>query len=198
MSLPETGNSPTLSDAPEFQHIGGIMKRFILYCLLITAACLLVAGCSKKESAQGVAVIKEKSPAPDITVNSLKNVPLKLSDLKGKVVLLNFWATWCPPCREEIPSMMKLNSSMAGKPFQMVAVSIDEGGVPAIEAFFKESGFNLPVYTDPDGKAAGVYGITGVPETFVIDKNGILVKKVIGPLAWDSAESISFLEGLMK
>ena len=94
--------------------------------------------------------------------------------------------------------MMKLNSAMAGKPFQMVAVSIDEGGFPAIEAFFKESGFSLPVYTDPDGAATRAYGVTGVPETFVIDKNGILVKKVIGPLVWDSAEAISFLEGLMK
>lgn len=174
------------------------MKRFVLYCLIITAVVVMAAGCSKKESAQGVSAVKEKSPAPDITVNSLTSVPLKLSDLKGKVVLLNFWATWCPPCREEIPAMMKLNGAMVGKPFQMVAVSIDEGGVPAIEAFFKESGFNLPAYTDPDGKAAGIYGITGVPETFIIDKNGILVKKVIGPLAWDSADAISFLEGLMK
>lgn len=94
--------------------------------------------------------------------------------------------------------MMKLNSAMAGKPFQMVAVSIDEGGLPAIESFFKESGFTLPAYTDPDSRAAKTYGITGVPETFVIDKNGILVKKVIGPLAWDSPDAISFLEGLMK
>jgi thiol-disulfide isomerase/thioredoxin len=125
-------------------------------------------------------------------------VPLKLSSLKGKVVLLNFWATWCPPCREEIPSMMKLNSAMAGKPFQMVSVSIDEGGVPEISAFFKESGFSLPTYTDPDGAAVKTYGITGVPESFIIDKNGILVKRVIGPLAWDSPETITFIEGLMK
>jgi thiol-disulfide isomerase/thioredoxin len=156
-------------------------------------------GCStNKEPAQSVAVVRENSPAPGVTVNSLKSVPLNLSDLKGKVVLLNFWATWCPPCREEIPSMMKLNKIMTGKPFQMVAVSIDEGGLPAIEAFFKESGFTLPAYTDPDGKAAKIYGITGVPETFVIDKKGILVKKFIGPLPWDSPEIISFLEGLMK
>lgn len=94
--------------------------------------------------------------------------------------------------------MIKLNNTMVGKPFQMLAVSIDEGGLPAIEAFFKESGFNLPAYTDPDGKASRIYGVTGVPETFVIDKNGILVKKVIGPLAWDSPEVISYLEGLMK
>lgn len=95
--------------------------------------------------------------------------------------------------------MIKLNKAMAGKPFQMVAVSIDEGGKPAIESFFQTSGFSdLPAYTDPDSRAAKAYGITGVPETFVIDKNGIIVKKVIGPLAWDSPDVAAFLDGLMK
>lgn len=174
------------------------MKRIVVYCLILSAAVLLMAGCNKKEEVAGMAEVREKKPAPQITVNSLANVPLKLSALKGKVVLLNFWATWCPPCRAEMPSMMKLNSAMAGKPFQMVSVSIDEGGVPEIESFFKASGYSLPTYTDPGGEAVRTYGITGVPESFVIDKNGILVKKVIGPLAWDSPETISFLEGLMK
>ena len=174
------------------------MKRIAVYCLILSAAVLLLAGCKKKEEAPAVAEVREKKPALEITVNSLTNVPLKLSALKGKVVLLNFWATWCPPCREEIPSMMKLNSAMAGKPFQMVSVSIDEGGVPEIESFFKASGYSLPTYTDTDGAAVKAYGITGVPESFVIDKNGILVKKVIGPLAWDSPETITFIEGLMK
>jgi thiol-disulfide isomerase/thioredoxin len=174
------------------------MKRIVGCCLILSVAVLLVAGCKKKEEAAGVAEVREKKPAPEITVNSLTNVPMKLSALKGKVVLLNFWATWCPPCREEIPSMMKLNSAMAGKPFQMVSVSIDEGGVPEIESFFKTSGYYLPTFTDPGGEAGKIYGITGVPESFVIDKNGILVKKVIGPLSWDSPETIAFLEGLMK
>jgi len=174
------------------------MKRIAVYCLILSAAVLLLAGCKKKEEAPAVAEVREKKPALEITVNSLTNVPLKLSALKGKVVLLNFWATWCPPCREEIPSMMKLNSAMAGKPFQMVSVSIDEGGVPEIESFFKTSGYSLPTYTDQGGEAARTYGITGVPESFLIDKNGILVKKVIGPLAWDAPETITFLEGLMK
>jgi thiol-disulfide isomerase/thioredoxin len=173
------------------------MKRIVVYFLILSVA-ILAAGCSKKDTASGGSEVREKKPAPEITVNSLTNVPLKLSSLKGKVVLLNFWATWCPPCREEIPSMMKLNSAMAGKPFQMVSVSIDEGGVPEISAFFKESGFSLPTYTDPDGAAVKTYGITGVPESFIIDKNGILVKRVIGPLAWDSPETITFIEGLMK
>lgn len=172
------------------------MKRFL--CLVVLVAVVSLTACTKKETAKTQGPLQENSPAPAITVNSLNGKPLNLSDLKGKVVVLNFWATWCPPCREEIPSMMKLNSAMAGKPFQMVAVSIDEGGQPAIESFFKTSGFNLPAYTDPDNRAAKTYGITGVPETFIIDKNGILQKKVIGPMAWDSPDVLSYLEGLTK
>jgi len=172
------------------------MKRFL--CLVVLGAVVSLTACTKKETAKSLGPLQENSPAPTITVNSLAGKPLNLADLKGKVVVLNFWATWCPPCREEIPSMMKLNSAMAGKPFQMVAVSIDEGGQPAIESFFKTSGFSLPAYTDPDNRAAKAYGITGVPETFVIDKNGILLKRVIGPMAWDSADVLSYLEGLMK
>jgi thiol-disulfide isomerase/thioredoxin len=173
------------------------MKRFL--CLVILGAIVALTACNNKEAAkQQQGPLQENGPAPAITVNSLNGKPLNLSDLKGKVVLLNFWATWCPPCREEIPSMMKLNSAMAGKQFQMVAVSIDEGGQPAIESFFKTSGFSLPAYTDTDNRAAKAYGITGVPETFIIDKNGILIKKVIGPMAWDSPDVLSYLDGLTK
>jgi thiol-disulfide isomerase/thioredoxin len=173
------------------------MQRIIF--LFIACLFLSLSACTKSDSPKINSVAKEKSPAPDVSVVSLANgTVLKLSDLKGKVVLLNFWATWCPPCREEIPSMMKLNTIMAGKPFQMVAVSIDEGGKPAIESFFKETGFSLPTYIDESGASAKSYGITGVPESFIIDKQGLLVKKIIGGFAWDSPEAVSFLEGLMK
>ncbi len=171
------------------------MKRLLVLCCCFAIA---VAGCSKEKSADTAVGVKEKSVAPEISVISLDNQQLTLASLKGKVVLLNFWATWCPPCREEIPYMMKLNSSMVGKPFKMVCVSVDEGGKKAVEDFFKNSGHSLPAYVDPSGQAARSYGITGVPETFVIDKNGIVVKRVIGGLNWNSPEVISFIEGLMK
>ena len=169
-------------------------KLLVLFC----CAVFFAVGCSKEKGTGPVKSPSEKSQAPDISVVSLDNQQLSLASLKGKVVLLNFWATWCPPCREEIPSLMKLNSFMAGKPFQMVCVSVDEGGKKAVEEYFKNSGFSLPAYTDPSGQVAKVYGITGVPETFVIDKNGMIVKKVIGGLDWNSPEVIAFLEGLMK
>lgn len=172
------------------------MKKF-LYLLAVIALLAMVA-CNRNESKKTAAVPVENGLAPEVIVNSLNGTPLKLSDLKGKVVLLNFWATWCPPCRKEIPSMMKLNKAMAGKPFQMVAISIDEGGRPDVESFFQTSGFSLPAYTDPDNRAATTYGITGVPETFIINRQGTIVKKVMGPMEWDSPDAVAFLENLMK
>lgn len=160
---------------------------------------LTLSACNKSESTKISAIAKENSPAPEISVKAIADgSTLKLSALKGKVVLLNFWATWCPPCRDEIPSMMKLDKAMTGKPFQMVAVSMDEGGKPAIDTFFKERGFMLPTYLDSNGMAARSYGVTGVPESFIVDKSGVIVKKIIGGLDWGSPEVASFLEGLMK
>lgn len=142
-------------------------------------------------------VAREQSVAPIINIVSLDNRIVSLDSLRGSVVLLNFWATWCPPCREEIPSMLKLNTFMAGKPFQMVCVSVDEGGKKAVESYLKNTGFSLPAYVDASGQAARAYGITGVPETFVIDKNGVIQKKIIGGLDWSSPEVIAYLEDLM-
>lgn len=173
------------------------MQRFFLFFIMCIV--LSLTACTKSDTHKTTAIAKEKNPAPDISVVSITNgSTLKLSDLRGKVVLLNFWATWCPPCREEIPSMMKLNSFMTGKPFQMVAVSIDEGGKPRIDSFFKETGLFLPTYLDESANSTKSYGVTGVPESFIIDKQGILIKKVVGGFAWDSPEAVAFIEGLMK
>ncbi|MDO9068169.1 MAG: TlpA disulfide reductase family protein [Deltaproteobacteria bacterium] len=174
-----------------------MMQR--ITCFIVAALLMALSACTKSDPGKGSSAAKENGPAPEISVMAIAdNSILKLSELKGRVVLLNFWATWCPPCREEIPSMMKLNKAMAGKPFQMVSVSIDEGGKSTIDSFFKDSGFLLPTYLDQDGRAAKAYGITGVPESFVISKQGIVVKKIIGGIAWDSPDVVSFLEGLMK
>jgi peroxiredoxin len=172
------------------------MKKLILIVLMIL--CIAFAACSKEEKGKSASPgnAHEGKAAPEFTLKDPDGREVSLSSLKGKVVFLNFWATWCPPCKEEIPSMMKLNQKMAGKPFQMLAVSIDEGGKDAVTAFFKSSGFNLPFLNDPEQKLGKVYGITGVPETFIIDKQGLVVKKVIGGMDWVSADSIQFFSDL--
>lgn len=171
-----------------------------LACMFVLIISIFGAACDRNgQKSQGTTnTAAEHKAAPDITVTALDGTSLRLSSLKGKVVLLNFWATWCPPCREEIPSMIKLNNSMAGKPFQMLAVSIDEGGKPVVDDFFSSTGFILPTFLDQTNAAGKAYGITGVPETFIIDKKGIIVKKIIGPVEWDSAEVKNFLDGLLK
>jgi len=166
------------------------MKRWI-WAVLLLVLCA-ASGCTKKD----VPAV-EGNPAPDFTLNDLSGRPVQLSSLKGKVVLLNFWATWCPPCREEIPSMVRLNQAMQGKPFQMLAVSIDEGGKGAVQEFFQKGGATLPTLLDSDAKVSSRYGTYRVPETFVIDAKGIIVKKVIGPMDWSSPEVLAALEQLM-
>jgi len=169
------------------------MKRIILVTLLLLIVAL--PGCSRKEAPKAP---REGKPAPDFVLPDLAGRTTRLADLQGKVVLVNFWATWCPPCREEVPSMAKLNRLMAGKPFQMLAVSIDEGGKEAVEAFFKKEGTELPVLFDANGAVSRLYGITGVPETFVLDKKGVILKKVIGAMDWSAPEVVKFLDDAMK
>lgn len=189
------------------------MNRIFWMALLFAAT--VVGGCSKKEEppaegggAQPVirdtrSVTMQVAPvegamAPDLSVPDLSGKEVRLSDLRGKVVLLNFWASWCPPCREEMPSMVKLNNSMAGKPFQMLAVSVDEGGKDAVEAYSAKSGVKLPFYLDTGGKGSRLYGTTGFPETFIIAQNGVILKKIIGGLDWSHPEVARFIEDAMK
>lgn len=176
------------------------MKKRVLLVLLIAVS--LFPACSKEKSpaksaAVSVSKAVEGGAAPDLTVKDLDGKDVTLSALKGSVVLVNFWATWCPPCKEEIPSMIKLNRAMAGKAFRMLAISIDEGGKDAVNTFFKGSR-DLPVYLDTDGKASKTYGTTGVPETFIVDKQGIIQKKIVGGMDWSSPEVIAYMDELLK
>jgi len=161
--------------------------------LLVPATLLLCLACSKGEPPPG-----EGSKAPDFSVNDLTGKPIRLSELRGKVVLLNFWATWCHYCIEEAPSLARLNAAMAGKNFQMITVSSDKGNGEAVEAFFRTSGLRFPTVADPSGTVGKRYGITGVPETFIIDGEGVVRKKVVGAFPWDDPEMIRYLDGLMQ
>jgi len=162
--------------------------------LLVTMLAMLAAlGCSKRQE-----VAAEGKPAPDFTLKDLSGNPVTLSSLKGKVVLVNFWATWCPPCREEVPSLVRMNQALQGKPFQLLAISIDEGGKKAVQEFFQKSGQVLPAFLDSDGAVAKRYGTTGVPETFVVDAKGIIVKKVVGAMDWSDPKVLNALVELGK
>lgn len=179
------------------------MQRIFRLFIMLSLPLLLLGGCKRdknggKSAATPASSAAEGFLAPDFAVKDLAGQEQKLSGLKGKVVLVNFWATWCPPCREEIPSLMKLNKSMAGKNFQMLAISIDDGGKDMVERYFRVSGNSLPAYLDTSGVAAKIYGTTGVPETFIVDKSGVIQKKIVGGLDWGSPDVIAYLDELLK
>ena len=126
----------------------------------------------------------EGTTAPDFTLPDLNGANHTLSSYKGKVVFLNIWATWCQPCKDEMPSMEKLHQRFKDKDFVMLAVSIDKDGKKSVEPFMKEYKLTFPALLDPEGTTSKLYKTTGVPERFIIDKNGTIIHKVIGPRDW--------------
>ncbi len=117
----------------------------------------------------------------------------KLSDMKGKVVFINFWATWCTTCKAEMPSKEVLYQSMQGKPFQMLGMLFRDDPANLV-GYFKEQKVSLPTLISPNNEAAKIYGITGVPETFIIDKDGIVREKLVGPREWTQPETVALIE----
>ncbi len=142
--------------------------------------------------------IKVGLRAPDFTFPGINGKMVSLSDYRGKIVLVNIWATWCPPCVNEMPSMEKLYQKLKDESFEILAVSIDSLGLEAVAPFMKKHKLTFTALTDSAGTIRIAYGTTGVPESFIIDKDGILVKKIIGPLDWATPEILRFFHDLIQ
>jgi peroxiredoxin len=136
-------------------------------------------------------------PAPEFALKDLHDHTHHLSDFRGKIVFLNVWATWCPPCRMEMPSMENLYRRLRGKGLVMLAVSEDEAGPAAVQPFVEEMGLTFPVLLDESGALPPRYGVTGYPETFIIDREGRVMHHTIGPEDWDSTQAIAFFDRLL-
>ena len=142
--------------------------------------------------------IESDIPAPDFSFPGLDGKKVRLSDFKGKVVLVNIWATWCPPCVDEMPSMEKLYRKFKEQKFEILAVSIDESGRKAVAPFMKKNRLTFPALIDSDGTIKSVYRIAAIPESFIIDKQGVLVKKIVGPLDWADPQVFRFFGDLIE
>jgi cytochrome c biogenesis protein CcmG/thiol:disulfide interchange protein DsbE len=143
---------------------------------------------------QGESSIAGKT-AEDFSMD-LNGRPAHLSDLHGKVVVLNFWASWCGPCIEETPALIALQQRIAPRRGEVLGVSIDEDE-GAYERFLREKGINFPTYRDPSKKIAADYGTSMWPETYIIDRKGKILRKIIGPQDWNSPEMTAYFDGVL-
>lgn len=135
---------------------------------------------------------------PDVTFADPQGAPTSLAAFRGRVVLLNVWATWCPPCREEMPALDRLQATLGGPDFEVVALSIDEGGMPAVRAFMVGAGIrHLRVYVDASGDARSLFGVGGVPLTLLVDRDGRELGRKLGPAAWDHPDAVQLIRGLL-
>jgi peroxiredoxin len=138
------------------------------------------------------------SKAPNFTVTDIRvNRQVSLADYAGKVVLVNIWATWCDPCRLEMPSMERLSQRLAGTDFRVLAVSVDKDGPEVVMKFVNDMGLHFDILQDRTGGVQGTLQTTGVPESFVIDRNGVIIKKVIGAAEWDAPVNETLIRRLL-
>ena len=134
-------------------------------------------------------------PLPEFGFENVEGQPMTLSDFEGTVVLLNVWATWCVPCREEMPTLDALQAELGSSEFKVVALSIDRAGADVVQDFYSEIGIrNLDLFIDPTMKTTTALGIPGLPTTLLIDRNGRELGRLVGPTEWATAEMIDFLK----
>ena len=146
------------------------------------------------------AAVELNRPAPDFRALNLDtgdSVSLS-EEYRGSVTLVNIWATWCVPCRAEMPSMQRLYDSLGHRGFRIAAVSIDEGAPEEVLAFTRELGLTFDILQDRQGRVQQQYETTGVPESFLLDRRGILVKRVIGAHDWASPANQAAVERLLE
>jgi thiol-disulfide isomerase/thioredoxin len=174
------------------------MRHLIAVALLLLLASGL-SGCSsppQQTAPAGPPTVGQT--APDFTLNDLAGKPVSLAALRGKVVIVNFWATWCPPCRAEMPSMELLHRELADEGLVMLAVNIEKAGRQTVPKFLAASPHSFPILLDEQEAIQQRYGVNKFPESFVIRKDGVIDDKVIGAIDWAHPQTITYFRDLLK
>ncbi|VAX09940.1 hypothetical protein MNBD_GAMMA26-1478 [hydrothermal vent metagenome] len=146
----------------------------------------------------GVTIPKIRMEAPNFTLPDLDGHEVQLSDFKGKVVLLNFWATWCIPCREEMPDMQSLWEQTKDQGFVILAVAADRGDKEQVEAFTQKLALTFPILLDPSGDVRNRYEVAALPMSYLIGRDGKISGRVIGSKAWASKKALALIGHLLR
>ncbi len=170
----------------------------IVLIALVAGAVYLSTSSSTGPTRELVKLVGAGDVAPDFQLEDTEGKQVSLSSLRGKVVLINLWATWCPPCIEEMPSMEQLNAAMAGDDFVILAVNAEKNGRVVVPEFLQKNPYTFPILYDDKGIVQGLYGVSKFPESFIIRKDGVIAEKIIGPLNWASPNTIAHFKSLSK
>lgn len=170
---------------------------------LAVVAVLIASGVTLWALRDGFAPADTGSMAPEYAAVTLDGDSVRLSELRGQVVLLNVWATWCTPCVREMPALQRLHEALGPRGLAVVAVSVDAesapfGGDNDVRAFVEEFGLTFTVLRDASGRIENTFGVPGLPMTFVIDRDGRIQRKVLGAREWDDPELAADIESLLE
>lgn len=147
-------------------------------------------------TAAGMRAMSDERPAPSFHLTSLDGTSVDSMQLRGKVLLLNFWATWCGSCKEEMPALDRLKHIFADKDFELLAVTTDQQG-EAIRKFITALGLRFPILLDEAKEVSAAFGVRGLPTTVLIDKQGRMTALAVGPRQWDGPEFVTLIQALM-
>ena len=182
---------------------------FLVALPLLLAGCDAGPGTSKTPSASnpakataaakfGFAVPETAQPVAALQFAGGDGELIRLEDFHGKVVLLNVWATWCPPCRKEMPSLDRLQAALGGPAFEVLALSIDHTGIETVKAFYRDIGLkHLRIYVDPSSQAMTALNVLGIPTTLLLDPEGRELARFTGAKEWDSPEILALLKEII-
>lgn len=161
-----------------------VVAGFVLYA---------VSGCTSQKP------VSVGTPAPELVVKDLRTgQKVNIRDFEGKVLFVNFWASWCPPCKEEMPSIETVHREfLARSDFRLITILFKDSNTNGLD-YLRSNGYTFPVFEDISGRSSRNFGVTGVPETYIVDKKGLLRRKVIGALDWSAPDEKVFIQNLLN
>ena len=184
---------------PEKIGVTGKEIAFLVVILVLVSVLVVffLARVKEKDRAPSIKIVTAGDRAPAFRLPTTEGRFVNLSDHRGKVVMIHFWATWCPPCVDEMPELEALHRQLKGKDFELLAISVDEGGPGIVTAFMKKHGISYPVLLDPARSISGLYGTFKFPETYIIDRDGVVAYKAIGSREWTTPVNMNIVKNIM-
>ncbi len=172
---------------------------FLIAALLLLLLCTLPVHSEESLFARiGIQSVRDKKKVPHCCLESLSGEKVQLSDLKDKIIFLNFWATWCGPCKEEMPSMETLYQRYKERGFVFLTISVDYEGPEPVRKFIEKRRYRFPVLLDPKGETLDLFEISKIPATLIIDRKGKVIGRVIGPRNWSSPEVFLIVDQMLN